>query len=26
VLEVFKILGLHQLMAIYPDKQTALAS
>jgi anti-sigma B factor antagonist len=26
VFEVFKILGLHQLMAIFPDKQTALAS
>lgn len=26
VLEVFKILGLHQLMAIYPDWQTAVSS
>jgi anti-sigma B factor antagonist len=26
VLEVFKILGLHQLMAIFPDKKTALSS
>lgn len=26
VLEVFKILGLNQLMAIFPDKSTALSS
>lgn len=26
VLEVFKILGLNQLMAIFPDKQTAYSS
>jgi anti-sigma B factor antagonist len=26
VFEVFKILGLHQLMAIFPDKETALSS
>lgn len=26
VFEVFKILGLDQLMRIYPDKQTALTS
>jgi anti-sigma B factor antagonist len=25
VFEVFKILGLNQLMAIFPDKQTALS-
>lgn len=26
VFEVFKILGLHKLMAIFPDKLTALSS
>jgi anti-sigma B factor antagonist len=26
VFEVFKILGLHQIMAIFPDKETALSS
>ncbi len=26
VMEVFKILGLHQLMNIYPDKETAFNS
>ena len=26
VFEVFKILGLHQLIAIFPTKQTALAT